>query len=64
MYSPEITNLMLFLLMLNGLLLFDCTRDVLLKVAERGSQMIKRKNTNVKSEVELAEDIDHPAHRG
>ena len=55
---------MLFLLMLNGLLLFDCTRDVLLKVAERGTQVIKRKKANAKSEVELAEDFDHPAHRG
>ena len=55
---------MLFLLMLNGLLLLDCPTDVLLKVIERGSQLIKRKNANAKKEVEFAEELDHPAHRG
>ena len=56
---------MLFLLLINGLLLLDCSRDVLQKIAQRGCQIIKRKNANVKREVELSEEeVDHPAHRG
>lgn len=55
---------MLLLLLINVLLLLDCSRDVLQKIAQRGYQIIKRKNVNAKMEVELSEDVDHPAHRG